>query len=299
MLALTAYSPDPNDPNQPTNGQVVERYTYTPYGTFTVLKGAASGNNEADARLTSIVGNVFAHQGLPFDAETGSYQNRWRERDPVLSNYLQRDSVVQGPDFHCSYRALNSSPLRLLDPTGAAYTCRVNCDRTCDDCATYCADDPPPNGVTTCEGGQPCCCVCEDNISNAYGPDGANLDTRIIDAIRKCAEVHEGEHFRQFIRDRSCRPGSPPPPDPQGDECTAYERTVFCLFRDGGVATCATEPDCRAQLGPYLYSAECACRDSDQCGDISQCRTMFNNIRAGLGLTRGPVPAEPDDMQCQ
>ena len=94
VVALTAYSPDPNDPNWPVNGAVVERYSQTPYGSFTVFEGATdSAGREGDARLTSLVGNAFVHQGLPFDAEKGSYQNRWREYARALQIFVQRDPL--------------------------------------------------------------------------------------------------------------------------------------------------------------------------------------------------------------
>ena len=69
VAALTDYDPSGSD-----EGNVVERYHYTPYGQFIVLKGDAGSGEMGNVLPTSTVGNVFAHQGLPFDAEKGSYQ---------------------------------------------------------------------------------------------------------------------------------------------------------------------------------------------------------------------------------
>ena len=62
-----------------TAGRLAERYAYTPYGEFVVLKGETSSGNLGNILPTSTVGNPFAHQGLPYDQEKGSYHNRWRE----------------------------------------------------------------------------------------------------------------------------------------------------------------------------------------------------------------------------
>ena len=63
-----------------TAGRVEERYAYTPYGEFIVIKGDAGSGQLGNVLVTSSVGNPFAHQGLPFDQAKRSYQNRRRFR---------------------------------------------------------------------------------------------------------------------------------------------------------------------------------------------------------------------------
>jgi hypothetical protein len=88
VVALSQY-----DTAGTNNGRIVERYSYTPYGSFVVLNGE-SGNGELDSvSLTSTVGNVFAHQGLAFDQAKASYQNRHREYPARLQRFAQRDPL--------------------------------------------------------------------------------------------------------------------------------------------------------------------------------------------------------------
>ncbi len=60
------------------DGSVVERYEYTAYGEPTVYGGynGSAGGELGNAMLVSTVGNHFMHQGLFYDRETGTYQNR-------------------------------------------------------------------------------------------------------------------------------------------------------------------------------------------------------------------------------
>jgi RHS repeat-associated protein len=76
-----------------TNARVVERYAYTPYGEFLVLKGDTGSGELGRSLATSAVGNVFCHQGLPLDHEKGSYQNRHREYAAQLQRFVQRDPL--------------------------------------------------------------------------------------------------------------------------------------------------------------------------------------------------------------
>lgn len=71
------------------NAEIVERYTYTPYGEFSVQ--VAGGTESGRLLPCSTVGNSFAHQGLPCDAEKRSYQNRHREYAADQQRFAQRD----------------------------------------------------------------------------------------------------------------------------------------------------------------------------------------------------------------
>ncbi len=81
-------------------------------------------------------GNPFAHQGLLYDAEIASYQNRARQYDPKMRRFVQRDplqvdSIMVGSGVTSNllliYRdglnlslALQASPLANKDPDGLA-----------------------------------------------------------------------------------------------------------------------------------------------------------------------------------
>ena len=71
VVALTDYDPSGSD-----EGNVVERYHYTPYGQFIVLKGDSGNGEMGNVLPTSTVGNPFCFQGLHHDHESGSYQQR-------------------------------------------------------------------------------------------------------------------------------------------------------------------------------------------------------------------------------
>src|ERR1043166_8695657 len=91
VVALTDYVPGGGG----SNGAIVERYSYTPYGQAVVLKGVGSGSDElASTSLTSLIGNPFIHQRLPLDAEKNSYQNRWREYSGLSGVFVQRDPIA-------------------------------------------------------------------------------------------------------------------------------------------------------------------------------------------------------------
>lgn len=115
-----------------TAGAAAERYTYTPYGEFVVLRGEGATGTLGNALVASTVGNPFANQGLPFDPDHGSYQNRNRER--VAALFRQRDPLgyVEGPNPYWVLRANSESGLDPLGlGTGATlYSCTVWCPNT-------------------------------------------------------------------------------------------------------------------------------------------------------------------------
>ena len=97
---------------------VVERTRYTAYGEPTVIAGEnATGDELGYATPVSAVGNPFLHQGLFHDAETGSYQNRFRQYDAKSGRFMQQDPLgyLDGLSF---YTYLASVPLGGVDPAG-------------------------------------------------------------------------------------------------------------------------------------------------------------------------------------
>ncbi len=82
-----------------------------------MLKGDAGSGMLGAAVPTSPVGNIFCHQGLTFDQEKASCQNRERERFLALAHFQSRDPLefVDGANL---YTMLLSNPLRNADSGG-------------------------------------------------------------------------------------------------------------------------------------------------------------------------------------
>jgi RHS repeat-associated protein len=115
VVALTEY-----DDGAGTNGRVTERCAYTPYGEFVVTKGDGGSGELGRTLPASSVGNTFFHQGLAFDQEKGSYQNRHREYVAKLQRFARRDPLeyVDTTDLYIPGKA---DPALGLDPSGTVY----------------------------------------------------------------------------------------------------------------------------------------------------------------------------------
>ena len=166
-------------------GNVVERYTYTPYGQMTVQQVTSYGDRDGDGvvdstdkgtpgttctgtvtgscrivdldfdgdydatdatlfddldqgqarhpdRTTTAVDFPFGHQGLYYDAELESYQNRYRQYNPVTKKFMQKDPLALlrasfDPNLHHFdgmnlYAYVMANPLRSTDPNGTICT---------------------------------------------------------------------------------------------------------------------------------------------------------------------------------
>ena len=110
VVALTDYDPSGSD-----EGNVVERYHYTPYGQFIVLNGNAGNGEMGNVLPSSTVGNAFCFQGLQHDHETGTDQQRHRQRQ--IDRFLQRDPAgyAGGLNLCASY---GGDPTARLAPSG-------------------------------------------------------------------------------------------------------------------------------------------------------------------------------------
>jgi RHS repeat-associated protein len=110
-----------------------------------------SGDQEIQrtpAPTRSQLGNPFAHQGLVFDAEIGSYQNRARQYNPRLKRFMQRDPLALRLSWPRRDRAEialyeygESTPLVRRDPTGlwsGWYQCRWVEATPCQHCNLSC-----------------------------------------------------------------------------------------------------------------------------------------------------------------
>ena len=99
------------------NGYVLERYDYTAYGAPRIFGGVSSDSEYADPLVVSSVGNPFMHQGLFLDPETRTYQNRFRQYDPTLGRFLQRDPLGYWDGMNL-YEYLGDNPLQRTDAGG-------------------------------------------------------------------------------------------------------------------------------------------------------------------------------------
>ncbi|MCC5828793.1 MAG: RHS repeat-associated core domain-containing protein [Phycisphaeraceae bacterium] len=82
------------------NGQVVERYLYDPYGRVTVLDSDWNEIAWSASRKNEIL-----FTGYRYNPETGYYQVRHREFNPLMGRWMQRDPLgyVDGGNLYAGY----------------------------------------------------------------------------------------------------------------------------------------------------------------------------------------------------
>ena len=241
VVALSEYGGD----GVGTNGRLAERYAYTPYGEFVVLKGDGGSGELGRVLPASGVGNIFFHQGLPFDQEKGSYQNRKREYRP--HGFAQRDSSDSGRrvralaeyrDGSSLYAYLRTTPTRGQDPTGGQTSQPACCRRYM---ATYGATS---NAFVVCCCGQPTTCYTD------------NYDNMPYLGWRTCVTEHEDAHKPD------CRCGGEESSFCKFDtgnrycsECHAHAVEVDCLFRerDNECGPAGTDVQCEKDYACRIY----------------------------------------------
>jgi len=116
-----------------SDGDLKERYEYTPYGQRTVYESPGSNDPRCHAPilesqrvtadgLEAAYGLCdIGHQGLLFDKEWGWYDNRGRGYIPRLGRFPQRDPKGN-VDGNSLYEYLMSRPTRGFDPYGFEFT---------------------------------------------------------------------------------------------------------------------------------------------------------------------------------
>jgi RHS repeat-associated protein len=96
-----------------SDGDVVERYVYDPYGKVTVL----DGNGTPRTVNESAYGNPWTWEGRRLDSETGLMYFRQRMYSPDLGRFVSRYTKKPKLD-HSWYQFQFGQPSRLLDPYG-------------------------------------------------------------------------------------------------------------------------------------------------------------------------------------
>ena len=100
--------------------QVIERYTYTPYGIATAYD--ADWSNSASPTTD---GPLYA--GYHFDAETGLYHVRNRQYDPSLGAFTTRDPIGYAAGDANLYRYVGNDPVGAVDPSGLEHGVPPGC----------------------------------------------------------------------------------------------------------------------------------------------------------------------------
>jgi RHS repeat-associated protein len=101
-----------------SSGNVLERYTYDPYGTVTVLN--ADGTIKGSGTLaSSSIGSPYLFQGGRIDPATGLYHFGARDYTPTLGTWIEQEPLgaayIDGTNL---YQAMDANPTSFSDPTG-------------------------------------------------------------------------------------------------------------------------------------------------------------------------------------
>ena len=257
VVALTDYD----------EGNVVERYHYTPYGQFIVLSGDSGSGEMGNVLPTSTVGNVFCFQGLHRDQESGTDQQRHRQRQ-AAGRFAQRDPLTyaDGPDLYAAFAA---GPGHRTDPSGLMWI--GECNDCIDDAiqndaqirALYeCAKKVPPGRTFPCFGNALCfpCYHC----GGWYNPFCFSGDIGICaPCVRDCDDVksvlrHELVHAIMMCRRFFPQWGGHDFGPTRCTACLVHE--LFAYYYQG---ECITYEDC-------IKEAKKSCKKSWSCiGDTT------------------------------
>ncbi|EQD33997.1 YD repeat protein, partial [mine drainage metagenome] len=94
---------------------VTQRYTYSPYGTISILNADWSTPSSGTQPL---VDNLY--QGMTLDPVTGLYYERNRNYSPSLGTWISQDSLqyINGAN---TYQFVMSNPVNATDPLGLVW----------------------------------------------------------------------------------------------------------------------------------------------------------------------------------
>jgi len=95
-----------------TSGDVQERYSYTAYGSPTVLTSAFGGRGSTNYAWDAL------YTGRQYDPETGLYYYRNRYHGTELGRFLGRDPVGARGRGENLYQYVGDHPMSMSDPSG-------------------------------------------------------------------------------------------------------------------------------------------------------------------------------------
>ncbi|MGO9108944.1 MAG: Calx-beta domain-containing protein [Thermoguttaceae bacterium] len=98
-----------------SSGQVLERYSYTPYGVLTAYNSAWGSPSPTPS---STYGNAILYSGHQLDPAISLYYCRARFYDPALQRFVSQDPMGYAAGDMNVYRYCGDGPLNATDPTG-------------------------------------------------------------------------------------------------------------------------------------------------------------------------------------
>jgi RHS repeat-associated protein len=105
-----------------TSGIMVEQYRYDPYGKVKIL--APDGM----LRDSSAISNPYLFTGQRLDAETGLYHYKFRQYNPYIGRFMQRDPLGFIDGFSL-YEYAMSNPILHSDELGLSSNCNKDKDK--------------------------------------------------------------------------------------------------------------------------------------------------------------------------
>ena len=212
----------------------------------TLFDNLTQGQARHPDRTTTGVNFPFGHQGLWYDAELESYQNRHRLYSPAQKRFIQRDpkGYVDGMNI---YLARGANPTRQTDHSGLCPDqCSWICDHLGDNGEPLTVDDldyyavslccTEPTWDPYCPPGAPDSCACRCKAHVCTGQKFAALSP----TMQWCTLIHEdyhGQDQRCDWRPQSCSPefecGGRPDFHWGDSECEAWKRTYNCALQYG------------------------------------------------------------------
>jgi len=97
-----------------SNGNIINKYTYTAYGIPTSYSSSTSHEPRATSHQLSIAENPFTYSDYYTDTESGNYYLNARYYDPTLGIFLTSDTY----NLPNRYMYVNGNPVMGTDPTG-------------------------------------------------------------------------------------------------------------------------------------------------------------------------------------
>jgi len=261
----------------------------------TLFDSLPSGLARHPGRFATGVNQPFAHQGLLYEPEIASYQNRARQYDPAKRRFVQRDPLDLGAGTMNVYEYVSANPLTQSDPSGLA-------------CCTHAADVPTDvdgqcghichyKGVI--QGGYnkgpafTTCCTIPLGECSAESPDNCHpiicKDPALgYDYWSNCPGKCIIRHEDKRVENRICNCGRPfgyPGGPCEGGcrgwslipkwqrDCNAYTESCGCMHESGsnGCLSCGT-PDCNSKRAFYccMKNKTCAGMEDAQAQPLCQ-----------------------------